>query len=206
MKKRDILMGLVGIAGVVNIIFSRVVSGYPPLLELFLTIPFYIIILIFYRKTKLITAFSIFTILSQFGYYMVLANMQSHAWLDVTMRIFGSFSFFSGLIGFFLAFGLVLQHKTYKFTELSFFAFSILNYVFFSYFTFYLRDMLITIFGPFEIHIIKMFYVYYGVEIAAEISILVLQVLVIFFLERNKLYERRLMLKDKKIMNSSIAD
>ncbi|MBI9010567.1 MAG: hypothetical protein JEZ05_11140 [Tenericutes bacterium] len=206
MKKRDILMAIVGITGLANIVLSKIIGGYPPILELFLTIPFYVIILIFYRKTTLIVIFSVLTILSQFGYYMVLENLASHPGLDGTIRLYASFSFFSGILGFFIAFVLVLQHKTYKFTELSFFAFSIINYVFFSYFTFYLQSMLITIFGPFELHISKMLNVYFGVEIGMEVVVLVLEVLVIFFLERNKWYEHRLLLKDQQIMNSSITE
>jgi|AntAceMinimDraft_18_1070375.scaffolds.fasta_scaffold00003_5 hypothetical protein len=205
MKKRDILMAIVGVSAILNIVLSRVITGYSPILELFLTIPFYIIILIFYRKTTLITIFTVLTILSQFGYYMVLENIYTLAWLSGPMRIFGSFSFFAGLIGFFVAFALVLQHKTYKFTEMSFFTFSIINYVFFSYFNFYLNNMLITIFGPFEIHIIKMQNVYYGVLLFIEISVMILQVLVIHFLERNKWYEMRLKLKDQEILHSSIT-
>ena len=197
MKKRDILMALVAITGILNIVLSRVLNGYPPILELFMTVPFYVLVIIFYRKTKLITIFSVLTILSQFGYYMVLNYLSTHQGLDPTLRLYASFSFFSGIVAFFIAFAVVLQHKTYKFTEITFFSFSIINYIFFSYFTFYFQDMLITIFGPFETHIEKMTNVYIGVELTLEIGVMVLQVLIIFFLERNKWYEHRLMLKKR---------
>lgn len=206
MKKRDILMAIVAVVALINIIFSRVIDNYPPILQLLMTLPFYIIILIFYRKTSLITIFCILTILSQFGYYMVLHYMTLDLINPVAIRVFGSFSFFAGIIGFFVAFALVLQHKTYKFTEVSFLIFSIVNYTFFSYFNFYLLNMLIRIFGPFEIHIIQMQNVYYVIQLLIEIAMAVIQVLLIYYLERNMWYELRLKLRDQEILHSKITE
>lgn len=206
MKKRDILMLIVGITAVVNIVLSRVLNSYSPILELLLTIPFYIIIIIFYRKTLLITIFCVITVLSQFGYYMVLENLGTLSLDSLTMRIFGSFSFFAGIVGFLIAFAITLQHKTYKFIETSFLLFSIVNYVFFSYYNFYFNSYLERIFGPFEVHIIKMYQVYFVVLIVVEIGMAIIQVLMIYFLERNKWYELRLKLRDEEIMRSKITD
>ncbi len=206
MKKRDILMAIVAVVALINIIFSRVIDNYPPILQLLMTLPFYIIILIFYRKTSLITIFCVLTILSQFGYYMVLHYMTLDLINPVAIRVFGSFSFFAGIIGFFVAFALVLQHKTYKFTEVSFLIFSIVNYTFFSYFNFYLLNMLIRIFGPFEIHIIQMQNVYYVIQLMIEIAMAVIQVLLIYYLERNMWYELRLKLRDQEILHSKITE
>lgn len=206
MKKRDILMAIVALVAIINIIFSRVVDSYPPILQLLLTLPFYMIILIFYRKTTLITIFCILTILSQFGFYMVLHYMTLNLLNPIAIRVFGSFSFFAGIIGFFVAFALVLQHKTYKFTEVSFLLFSIVNYTFFSYFNFYLMNLLIRIFGPFEIHIIQMQNVYFVIQLLIEIGMAVIQVLLIYYLERNMWYELRLRLRDQEILHSKITD
>ena len=198
MKKRNLLMGIVFICAVLNIVLSRVMDNFLPIYTLILTIPFYLIIIIFYRKTKLITIFCVLTILSQFGHYMLLFYSPFFEFSSPLMRVFGSFSFFFGIIGFFVAFALVLQHKTYKFTEISFLSFAIINYVFFSYFNFYFQNLLVRIFGPYEVHIVKMFYVYYGVVLAIEIGVAILQVIVIYFLERNKWYELRIMLKNEE--------
>jgi hypothetical protein len=135
---------------------------------------------------------------------MVLAN-PSLPMQSATMRIYGSFSFFCGILGFFVAFGLVLQHKTYKFTELSFFSFSIINYVFFSYFNFYFVNMLVSLFEPNQVHINKMLNVYAGVLLLLEIGVLILEVLVIYFLERNKWFELRLKLRDQERLQEGIT-
>ncbi len=206
MNKRNILMIIVGITAITNLVLSRVITNYSPILELCLTVPFFLIIIIFYRKTPLITAFCVLTVLSQFGYYMVMENAARISLDSITQRIYGSFSFFAGIAAFFVAFAVVLQNKTYKLIERSFLYFAIINYVFFSYFNFYLHSYLIRFFGPFEIHIIKMYQVYYVVLIVIEVSLVVLQIILIYFLERNKWFELRLKLRDQEIMNSKITD
>ena len=75
MNRRNILMVIVGITAITNLVLSRVITNYSPILELCLTIPFFLMIIIFYRKTPLITVFCVLTILSQFGYYMVMENI-----------------------------------------------------------------------------------------------------------------------------------
>lgn len=197
MKKRNLLIAIIVICSLANTILSRI-GMISPIAQFFLTVPFYVILLTFYRKTKYITIFAILTIVSLFGFYMNLSLVNYQGLVSPMMRFFGSLSFFGGLAAFIIGFLIVLQNRTYKFIEISLLSLTIVNYVFFSYFNFYFYGILITLFGPYEENLIAMYNVYYVIVIIIEIAVMTVQAININFLEKNKRYELRILLKDNK--------
>ena len=200
MKKKNLLIAVIVICSLANTILSRL-GIISPLIQFFLFVPFYVLLLVFYRKTKYITIFAIFSIISLFGYYMNLSLVNYQGLVSPMMRFFGSLSFFGGTFAFLVGFVVVLQNRTYKFVEISLLSLTVINYIFFSYFNFYFLGILNTLFGPYEENLIAMYNVYFVIVIIIEISIMVVQAININFLEKNKRYELRMLLKDSKTSN-----
>jgi hypothetical protein len=147
MKRKTIVYLIILIAGIVNVILSQTFNSSIALLVFAVYIPFHVISLIFYRESKIITAYHIFQIINLFGFF-ALSQFQG-----AFFRVFGIMSFFGAIVTVLLAFGAVLQHKTYKLNERSFMWFSVFGFIFFSIYQPYILNLLSAFFGNLTIEI-----------------------------------------------------
>ena len=172
MLKKILIYFVIIVSGIIFGIISFI-SPQENTIWLFLTfIPFHVISLIFYRETKTITYYHILQILSIFGYFMIFEFPNS-------FRLFGLISFVGGFITFLLAFGAILQHKSEKLNERSFFWFSIYTMLFWSLYQPLILNLFINFFGPEELAIRTTITVFNVVRSSLIVLNVVLQIMIV---------------------------
>ncbi len=180
-RKNIIYFILIGVA-LINITMTEIFNTTIPLLFYFLYITFHVISLIFYRETKLITTFHVFSIINYFGYVMFFMIIGfSPFW--------GLVSLLGSILTMFVAFGVVLQHRTFRLTERSFMWFSLYTIVFYSMYTPYILNLLTNFFGPFPLAIQRTINAFQTIRLILYIGNVALQILIIHRNEINKKLE-----------------
>lgn len=183
MKKRNISMIIIGLSGIVTLYLNMGFS-YLHFSELFFSIVFYLILLIFFRKTKLIALFAIAMIVSISGYHLF-SFYGTQANINLSLyKFYTGLSFFGALTAILISFFIVLQERTSKFSEVGFSILGLFNFVFFSLYTLSLIGLIARFFGPFPDDLALTFQVYVWVVFALDVGRVILQVLIIFFIAR----------------------
>jgi len=142
MARKRIIFLIITLSALISIFLLETLGLKSGLLILVFMIPFNIISLIFYRESKLITTYHVMQIISLSGYLLM------YQFPGEYFRFFGLISFLGIIITIILAFGTILQNKTFKFNERGFIYFSIFTLLFYSMYTPYLLNLLKNFFGP----------------------------------------------------------
>ena len=186
--RKIIVWIIVAVTGVVTAILTQYnFIGEYYYITMFLTyIPFNVISLIFYRESKMITAYHGMQIFSLFGYFML------YQLAGRSFSLLGLISFLGSFVTALIAFGVVLQNKTYKLNERSFMWFAVYGFIFFSLYQPFILNLFTNFFGPDPVAIdrtIDTFYLFRTIFVAGNI---VLQLIIIhnnelrIFFEKNK--------------------
>jgi hypothetical protein len=130
------------LTGVANILFYLIYGLPIPILFFILYVPFHVISLIFYRDSKMITAYHILQIIHLFGYFMIFQTNSQY------FRLFGIISFFGVILTAIVAFGVVLQHRTDKFNERTMMWLTIYSLMFYSLYAPLILNLFTNFFGP----------------------------------------------------------
>lgn len=199
MKKRIILPAIVIIAFLLNIGLNKLydeaflgnisfiqISTYEGLIILtslttcFLSIVFNIIIITCFRNYKELVIFSSISIIVIFSFtvYSILI-VHSNSW-TITLRIFAAISYFGSIINFFVSFGIVLQDYYDRLVNRSLMFFSVVNYVFASYYTQFAEGFLARLVGDLPPgNLERTFEAYDNIYLFIQLIMAVLAVLVI---------------------------
>lgn len=119
------------------------------LIKFTLSTAFYVIVFIYFRKYKLLVIFSISVLVTSFSFSLYLGLR----WLDVPdflVRLFATLSFFGGMANILIAFIIILSEKFDKWVCNSLLLFGLVIYIDGSYYTGFLKGILVGIFGPFR--------------------------------------------------------
>jgi len=180
-----IFIAIAGIATAVLTQYNYIGEYY--FIVMFLTfIPFNVISLIFYRESKMITAYHAMQIFSLFGYFML------YQFQGISFSLFGIISFFGSFVTALIAFGVVLQNKTYKLNERSFMWFAVYGFIFFSLYQPYILNLFTNFFGPDPVAVdrtVDTFFLFRTIFIAVNV---ILQLIIVhnnelrIFFEKNK--------------------
>lgn len=186
--RKIIVWILVAIAGVATAIFTQYTDiGEYYFIIMFLTyIPFNVISLIFYRESKMITAYHAMQIFSLFGYFMLLQLAGQ------LFSLFGIISFLGSFVTALVAFGVVLQNKTYKLNERSFMWFAIYGFIFFSLYQPFILNLITNFFGPDPVAIDRTVDIFFLFRTILLVFNVILQLIIVhnnelrLFFEKNK--------------------
>jgi hypothetical protein len=105
-------------------------------------------------------------------------------------RLFGLISFIGVIATALVAFGTILQNRTYKFIERSFMWFSVYNIIFFSLYTPLILNLFIGFFGPFPIAVQRTINTFYAVQMIIYLANTLLQLRVIYLSEMIIFFEK----------------
>ncbi|PKK95573.1 MAG: hypothetical protein CVV60_00505 [Tenericutes bacterium HGW-Tenericutes-5] len=178
---------IVAAAGIATAILTQYNIGEYHYLLMFTTfITFNVISLIFYRESKMITGYHAMTIVSLFGYFML------YQLAGRNFSLLGIISFLGSFITVLIAFGVVLQNKTYKLNERSFMWFAVYGFIFFSLYQPFILNLITNFFGPDPVAIDRTVDTFFllrtiliGVNVVLQLIIVHNNELHIFF-EKNK--------------------
>ena len=148
----------------------------------FLSIPFYVIVLIFFREEKLLNIFSALSIIVAFCFagYVSLSNY--YIFDTIIIRLYASVSYFLGFFNIIIATSIILKELHTKTVTISLLYFSISQFVFGTLVVDHVRGYLVGLFGPGEENIANVFLVYDIFLILIRVSVIVLQVFAILSL------------------------
>lgn len=192
-RKRIIYLILI-ISGIGAVIFNQFFDYRYSLLVYALYIPFHIISLIYYRESKMITTYHVLQITNLFGYFMLVQ------FGGIFFRLFGLISFIGTTLTIIIAFGVILQHKTFKINERSFMWFSVYGLIFFSIYQPYILNLLASFFGTLPMQIRATANAFYMVRTILLGANVVLQLLCVHHNEIN-IYLEKYYQKNKKETN-----
>ena len=149
MKKRYIFIPIIILSLVGHLIlYYFVFDEIYPLISFVLTVPFYVIVYVFYRESKLISSYAFLSIFTTLSFWVFMSLIQDYSLNSPNMRLIGLVSFFGSVINMMIAFGIVLQANKNRFIAISLFLFSIITFFFASYYNFFLENLVASIFGP----------------------------------------------------------
>lgn len=187
MKKRYIFIPIIILSLIGHLIlYYFVFNEIYPLISFILTVPFYVIVYVFYRESKLITSFSFLSIFTTLSFWVFMSLIQVYNLNSPNIRLVGLVSFFGSVINLMIGFGVVLQANKNRFIALSFLFFSIINFFFASYYNFFLVDLIASIFGPNPTDVTDALIVLEVVYVVLQVIISILQSVVIYIFDRNQ--------------------
>ena len=177
--KKYVFGALIMVSIIVKLILNNIGSIELSRILIFcLTVPFYVITFVYYRRSKLILAFVFVGIFSLLGYTFTLASPM--------MKILGSISLFGSIINIGLAFAiLLLTNKSYSISILLM-GLAIFNFLFLSYINYYLVELLFENLDMAEpqISIMENFLRYYNIVfIVVQFVLGIMQVSIIWILD-----------------------
>ena len=171
LTRKIVLLILILVAGVFALVSDLFLDNRPAILMLLSLVTFHIISIIFYRESKVITTYHIFQTINLFGFFMLFIMGGAH------FRLFGIISYFGSFLTMLVAFGAILQNRTYKLNERSFMWFSVFYFIFFSLYQPYILNLLKNFFGPSPIAIERTVNTFFDLRTVLIGANIVLQVL-----------------------------
>jgi len=191
MKKRHLFIPIIIIFFLIHLyLYYFVFDEIRPLISFILTSPFYIIVFVYYRETKLLETFSFISIFTNLSFWMFLSLSSMYNFFSPNLRLVGIVSFFGSVINMIIGFGIVLQSNRNRFVSLSIFLISIINFFFASYYKFFLEDLVAALFGPNPtgvndaLIVLEIFYV------VLQFIIVIVQSIIIFIFDLNDEYDK----------------
>ncbi|PKK95571.1 MAG: hypothetical protein CVV60_00495 [Tenericutes bacterium HGW-Tenericutes-5] len=187
MKKRYIFIPIIILSLIGHLIlYYFVFDEIYPLISFLLTVPFYIIVYVFYRESKLITSYAFISIFTTLSFWVFMSLIQVYSLNSPNIRLVGIVSFFGSVVNLMIGFGIVLQANKNRFIALSFLFFSIINFFFASYYNFFLVDLIASIFGPNATDVTDALIVLEVVYVVIQVIISILQSIIIYIFDRNQ--------------------
>ncbi|MDD3129718.1 MAG: hypothetical protein PHF05_00685 [Candidatus Izemoplasmatales bacterium] len=191
MKKRHLFIPIIIIFFLIHLyLYYFVFDEIRPLISFILTSPFYIIVFVYYRETKLLETFSFISIFTNLSFWVFLSLSSMYNFFSPNLRLVGIVSFFGSVINMIIGFGIVLQSNRNRFVSLSIFLISIINFFFASYYKFFLEDLVAALFGPNPtgvndaLIVLEIFYV------VLQFIIVIVQSIIIFIFDLNDEYDK----------------
>lgn len=191
MKKRHLFIPIIIIFFLIHLyLYYFVFDEIIPLISFILTSPFYIIVFVYYRETKLLETFSFISIFTNLSFWVFLSLSSMYNFFSPNLRLVGIVSFFGSVINMIIGFGIVLQSNRNRFVSLSIFLISIINFFFASYYKFFLEDLVAALFGPNPtgvndaLIVLEIFYV------VLQFIIVIVQSIIIFIFDLNDEYDK----------------
>ena len=186
MKKRHIFIPIIILSLVGHLIlYYFVFNEIHPLISFLLTVPFYVIIYVFYRETKMISSFSFLSIFTTLSFWIFMSLIQVYSLNAPNIRLVGIVSFFGSVVNLIIGFGIVLQANKNRFIAISFLLFAIVNFFFASYYNFFLTDLIASIFGPNPSDVADALIVLEVVYVVLQVIIAILQAIIVYIFDRN---------------------
>jgi hypothetical protein len=190
MKKRFIFIPLIVISYLAHLyLYYFVFDEIRPLISFFLTVPFYVIMYVYYQETRLIVTFSFISIFTYMAYWFFLGFLKEFAFNAPNMRLIGIVSFFGSLINMVIGFAIVLNANRNKFIALSFLLFAVVNFIFASYYNFFFENLIRSIFGPDITDVNNALGAMEGLYVFLQILIVGMQAVIIYKLDINQEYK-----------------
>jgi len=187
MKKRYIFIPIIILSLIGHLIlYYFVFDEIYPLISFLLTVPFYVIVYVFYRESKLITSYAFVSIFTTLSFWVFMSLIQVYSLNSPNIRLVGLVSFFGSVLNLMIGFGIVLQANKNRFIALSFLFFSIINFFFASYYNFFLVDLIASIFGPNPTDVTDALIVLEVIYVVLQVIISILQAVVIYIFDRNQ--------------------
>jgi hypothetical protein len=184
MKKRFIFIPLIVISYLAHLyLYYFVFDEIRPLISFFLTVPFYVIMYIYYQETRLIVTFSFISIFTVMAYWFFLGFLEYYAFNAPNMRLIGIVSFFGSLINMVIGFAIVLNANRNKFIALSFLLFAVVNFIFASYYNFFFENLIRSIFGPDITDVNNALGAMEGLHVFLQVLIVGIQAVIIYKLD-----------------------
>lgn len=110
---------------------------------------FFVMIIIYFRRYKLLTFYAVWGIISAFGYHAITIHDYTGEYGSTLFRLFGSMSFFFAYMNIWIAGAIAITRKHYKIVNALLVIMALFNYVFVSFYTRYFYGLLSRFFGPF---------------------------------------------------------
>lgn len=187
MKKRYIFIPLIVLSFVAHtFLIYFVFDEVKPLISFLLNVPFYVIVYVYYRETKLVVTYAFISIFTTLSYWIFMAFMSVYSLTAPNMRLIGLVSFFGSIINMMVAFGIVLQANKNRFAAVSLMGFAIINFFFASYYNFFLVDLIAALFGPRQANVELALFVLEMIYLALQILIVISQTIIIYLFDKNQ--------------------
>jgi hypothetical protein len=196
MKKEHLFPLIIFLAFIIDLVTGRLLynayinqglittdAGYSSYVttSMFLTFVFstayYVIILLFFREQRLLSIYSALAIVVGFAFAGYVSLTNYFELNTIIVRVYGSVSYFIAFANIILATSIVLKEIHTKLVALSLIYFSIIQFVFGTLVTDYVRGYLVGVFGPYESNIQTLYIVYDIIVILLRLSVVILQVL-----------------------------
>ncbi len=192
MKKRYIFISLIVVSFALHsILYYFVFNEIMPLISFLLTVPFYVIVFVYYRETKLVVTYSFISVFTTLSFWVFMSLINFYNLSSPNMRLVGMVSFFGSIINLMIGFGIVLQANKNRFVAISFLLFAIVNFFFASYYNFFLKDLIASIFGPIQSDINDALVVLEIFYFALQVLIVISQAIIIYIFDRNQEFNRK---------------
>ncbi len=187
MKKRYIFIPIILFAFIAHIFLTYFVfDEIKPLLSFLLTVPFYVIVYVYYRETKLVVSYSFIAIFTTLSYWIFMAFIDIFPLTAPNMRLIGLVSFFGSIINMMVGFGIVLQANKNKYIAVSLMVFAVINFFFASYYNFFLTDLIASLFGPNQARITEALFVLEMIYVGLQSLIVINQIIIIYLFDRHQ--------------------
>lgn len=199
MKKRYLFIPIIVISFVTHLIlYYFVFDEINPLVSFLLTVPFYVIVYLYYRETKMVVTYCFISIFTTLSFWVFMSLLNYYSLGAPNMRLIGMVSFFGSIINMIIGFGIVLQANKNKFIALSFLFFSVINFFFASYYNFFLVDLLSSIFGPNQTDVADALLVLEIIYISLQAIIVILQSIIVYIFDKNQDMDKLTFLTQEK--------
>ena len=187
MKKRYIFIPIIVLSMIAhNLLFYLVFDEIYPIISFLLNVPFYVILYVYYRESKLITAFAIISIFTTLAYWMFIGLSGTFTFNNPNMRLMGIISFFGSVANMVIGFMILLNANKLKFIALGFFLMAIINFIFASYYRLSFNGFIGSLFGTTQSDINYAITVLGFVYIGFQGLIAIIQSLIIYFFDKNQ--------------------
>ncbi len=187
MKKRYIFIPIILLAFIAQTILTYFVfDEIKPLISFLLTVPFYVIVYVYYRETKLVVTYSFISVFTTLSYWIFVAFIEIYPLTAPNMRLIGLVSFFGSIINMMIGFGIVLQATKNKYIAVSLMGFAVINFFFASYYNFFLVDLFAALFGPNQARVTEALFVLEMFYLVLQAIIVINQVIIIYLFDKNQ--------------------
>ncbi len=186
MKKRKIFSWMIIIGTLMQFILANFIfTDFPGFISFVLLVPFYLCLYLFYQRYKYIKWIGFIGVFSMMGFIFLMSFIPEFPMWSNKIKLMGMFSYFGSLIniGLALVFLLQVEPKNRWIKGLTFFI-VISNYLFISYFTFSIQNVLVSFFGPSETIVVTTLFVYKIITYIFQILVMIAQVVLVNILDR----------------------
>ncbi|MBN2540730.1 MAG: hypothetical protein JXB08_04320 [Bacilli bacterium] len=163
------------------------IQNFSPLLSFILLVPFYMIVFLYFRKYPIILWIAVISIFGLLSSVYLWHYLQDYALASAKIRLVGRFSYILGIAENIAVFILVLQSRPKSNLLKGLFVFvALTHYALLSYYRIPISNILAGIFGPNPVDLQTMYFVIAIVAIIAKGVIMLVQVWIIYLLDRDE--------------------